>query len=201
MTLTKNDWKRLQWSIAMLVTLLLAGGAIVTLSAHALSEASKTNKQAQSDKMTAHGKAERADQEAEELREKIAVFQTLNARGVIGQEHRLDWIEKISKVKKARKLLEVGYELDPQQKLDAKVVSPTLNGFDIMSSSMKLKMAMLHENDLLNFLEDLRTQIQGYIRVESCGLARLPASPGNHGPAAQIQADCVLDWITIRENR
>ena len=66
---------------------------------------------------------------------------------------------------------------------------------------MKLRMELLHENDLLNFLADLRAEVQGYIRVSGCDLARSPTAVPNHGPAAQLHATCDIDWITIRENR
>ena len=200
-TLTKKDWARLQWSIALFVALAAAGAVIVSLSTKALNDAGKANRQAKQAMDAAHGKASRADEEAQELRDKIAVYQAMETRGIIGQEHRLDWIEKIGKLKKSRKLIDVTYELEPQKLLDAKVVAPNLNGFDFMSSPMKLQMALLHENDLLDFLADLRAEIQGYIRVSGCNVTRSTVAAANHGPAAQLRAECDLDWITVREKR
>ena len=201
MTLSKKDWSLLQWSIALFVALAIAGVVIVSISTKALNDANKANQQAKQASNTAHGKAARADQEAEELREKIAVYQTLESRGIIGQEHRLDWIEKIGKIKTARKLIDVDYELGPQKLLDSKVVAPSLNGFDIMASPMKLKMGLLHENDLLDFLADLRREIQAYIRVSSCDITRTPAAAGKQGPVAQLRAECEIEWITLRDKR
>ena len=178
-----------------------AGATIVVISTKALNDSTKANQQARQASIAAHGKAARTDQEAEELREKIAVYQTLEASGIIGQEHRLDWIEKIGKIRKARKLIDLTYEIGPQKLLDAKVVPPNLNGFDIMSSPMKLQMSLLHENDLLDFLADLRKETQAYLRVRSCDLTRATPATAEHGPVAQLHADCDIEWITLRDKR
>ncbi len=201
MTLNKKDWSRLQWSVVLFVVLSVAGAVIAGISVKGFDEAVKANQQSKRERDAAHGKAARASEEAQELREKIAIYRTLEARGIIGQEHRLDWIEKIRKIKKERKLIDVAYELGPQQRIASEVVASNLNGFEIMSSPMQLQIAMLHENDLLDFLADLRAGIKGYIRIRECELTRAIVPPGSRGPTPQLRADCVLGWITLRETR
>ena len=203
MDLNKKDWARLQWSIALFIALATTGAIIVSISTKALSDATQVNQQAKQASIAAHGKAANADQEAQELREKIAVYQALEARGIIGQEHRLEWIERIRKIKQDRKLIDLTYELGPQKLIDTKVISPSVNGFDFMVSTMKLKMGLLHENDLLGFLADLRNGIQGYIRVRNCDITRVApaATTVEHGPAAQLHAECELGWVTLRDKR
>ncbi len=201
MTLNKKDWSRLQWSVVLFVVLSVAGAVIAGISVKSFDEAVKANQQSKRERDAAHGKAARASEEAQELREKIAIYRTLEARGIIGQEYRLDWIEKIRKIKKERKLIDVAYELGPQQRIASEVVAPNLNGFEIMSSPMQLQIAMLHENDLLDFLADLRAGIKGYIRIRECELTRAVVPPNSRGPTPQLRADCVLGWITLRETR
>lgn len=198
-TLTKKDWPNLQWSVVLFVMLAVAGAAIVALSSKAFSAASTANQQAKAARDTAHGKSLRADEEALRLREKIALYMALQSLGIIGQEHRLEWIEKIRKVKEARKLINLSYELGPQQLVKADVVAPSGNAFDIMSSPMKLQMSLLHEFDLLGLLSDLRSGIQGYLRVSRCDIERVASPPSGSGPAPQMRADCDIDWITVRE--
>lgn len=201
LTLKKKDWARLRWSIVLLLAMTVAGIVIVSMANEALNNAAKANQQATVARNSARSKAAMANQEAQELREKIVVYRTLEARGIIGEEHRLDWIEKIGKIKKARKLIDVTYELAPQKRLDATVVQARGNGFDIMASPMTLQMALLHENDLLDFLSDLRADIQGYIRIRQCDISRVVAAAADHGPAAQLRADCEIEWITLREKQ
>lgn len=198
-TLTKKDWPKLQWGVVLFIVLAAAGAAIVTLSGKAVNDANKANQQAKAARDTARSKVARAAEEASTLREKIVVYQALQSRGIIGQEHRLDWIEKIRKIKEARKLLDMNYELGPQQLIKADVVAPSGNAFDIMASPMKLQMSLLHEDDLLGLLSDLRSGIQGYIRVNHCDIERAGAAAPAAGPAAQLRANCDIDWITVRE--
>ncbi|WP_220636108.1 hypothetical protein [Georgfuchsia toluolica] len=183
----------------LFIVLAAAGAAIAALSGKAVNDANKANQQAKTAKDTARSKVARAAEEASTLREKIVVYQALQSRGIIGQEHRLDWIEKIRKIKEAHKLLDLNYELGPQQPIKADVVAPSGNAFDIMASPMKLQMALLHEDDLLGLLSDLRNGIQGYIRVNHCDIERAGAAPPAAGPTAQLRAKCDIDWITVRE--
>lgn len=199
LTLTTKDLPRLQWSILLFIALAAAGAAIASLSHRTLNDASKSHQQAKSIRDNMQGKVARANEEATLLREKITVYQALQSRGVIGQEHRLDWIEKIRSIRKARRLLDLNYELGPQQLIQADVVNPSGNDFDIVASPMELQMSLLHENDLLGLLSDLRNGIKGYLRVNHCDIVRANSSPPASGPAPQLQAECDIDWITLRE--
>lgn len=197
--LTKKDWSKLQLSIVLFVVLVAAGATLATVSGKALGDASHLHKQAKAAEDAAHNKLARADEEAKILREKIALYMALQSLGIIGQEHRLDWIEKIRKVKEARKLINLNYELGPQQLVKTDIVAPSGNIFDIMSSPMKLQMQLLHEDDLLGLLADLRSDIQGYLRVSRCDIERGAAAPAASGPAPLLRAECDIDWITVRE--
>ena len=67
---------------------------------------------------------------------------------------------------------------------------------------MQMRMKLLHEEDLLNFLADLRASAQAYLRVRRCDVERLPKAAGeSRGIPPQLGADCTIDWITIREKK
>lgn len=198
-TLTKKDWPKLQWGIVLFVMLSAAGASIAIFSNKLFNDASNTQQQARQARDLARGKAARVNEEAALLREKIAIYLTLQTRGIIGQEHRLDWIENIRKIREARKLLDLNYELGPQQTIEADAGNPGDNAFDIMASPMKLQMSLLHEDDLLGLLSDLRSSVQGYIRVTHCDIERVSAVSSGSGPAPQLRANCDIDWITVRE--
>jgi hypothetical protein len=131
--------------------------------------------------------------EEAEIKQKSALYSNLRARGIIGEEQRLDWVELIKEIKESRKLLDVQYEFSPQQALEA----PALSGFSFKSSPMKLQMKLLHEGDLLNFISDLRKHAKAYVRVRSCNVVRIQRAAAPAGDAALLLADCQLDWITI----
>jgi hypothetical protein len=69
---------------------------------------------------------------------------------------------------------------------------------------MTVQLRLLHEEDLLRFLDDLRRQARALIRIDSCNVSRLARGiDPTSGTSAQLQAECKIDWITLRaaENR
>ncbi len=135
----------------------------------------------------------RARDEEREIRQKLVRYEELIKRGYVGPEHRLEWVARIREIKERRKLLAVQYEFSPQHAVEHGVAG----GYELRSSSMKLQMHLLHEDDLLNFLADLKGSVQAYIRVRSCDVERL--SGDRQIAAAQLKAECLIDWITWRE--
>jgi len=186
----KQILRHIRWNLLFIVLMSLLGAAAVYASIGLHTAAQKEDKQALAKRAEIQGKLANAQNEEQELREKFGRYQSIEARGYIGGEKRLDWVEQIRKIKTNRKLLDVQYELQPQ-----KVLEPNSSGYDFMSSSMRLQMQLLHEEDLLNFLTDLHDNIRAYTSVKSCNVVRQTAL----GSTAQLVADCSIDWITIRE--
>jgi hypothetical protein len=62
---------------------------------------------------------------------------------------------------------------------------------------MKVDLALLHEGDLLRFLNDLRESGNAYYAVRRCALSRTGAAPTGIGLAPRLRADCEIDLITI----
>ncbi len=212
-----EDLRHIRWNLVLLLVLALIGSGAVYASLISIKDAQQVHRQALAKQNEIQGKLANARNEEQELRQKFSRYASLQSRGYIGTERRLDWIEQIRKIKTARKLLDVQYELAPQQMLDNKPLnqdSPAaagaagnsaagtspgtgnIIGYDFMVSNMSLQMQLLHEEDLLNFIADLHNSIRTYIRVNKCDVQR-QSFPGS---AAQLKADCSIDWITLREN-
>jgi len=191
MTPLAKTLQRIRWNLLLFLTTLVLGAAMLYYSQALLGEADKTHKQAVDKRGEVQGKLANARNEERELLEKFSRYQDIVARGYIGGERRLDWIEQIRKIKTTRKLLDVIYELEPQLVLDGSNAS----GFDFMVSNMRLQMLLLHEEDLLLFLSDLRGSMRAYTSVKSCNVIKQTRT----GSSAQLAADCMVDWITLRE--
>lgn len=183
--------QRIRWNLLFFISAALIGAGALYYSRALLLDAQKIHKQALSKRGEVQGKLANARNEERELLEKFSRYQGIVVRGYIGSERRLDWIEQIRKIKTARKLLDVIYELEPQTVLDGSNAS----GFDFMVSNMRLQMQLLHEEDLLFFLADLRDSMRAYTSVKSCNVMRQTRT----GSAVQLAADCSIDWVTLRE--
>ncbi len=201
-TLTKDDFRRIRLSLAAAIIMVIAGGGIVYASMQ-LHQAEKKHKAAaQAKHMDNKGKLSRARDEEMEIKKKIARYNELSSRGIFGDENRLDWIELIRRIKETRKLIDIQYEIAPQLVLDAAILPGSSGSYVFLASPMQLRMKLLHEDDLLNFLADLRESAHAYIRVRRCEVERLPRTTGeSRGIQPQLSADCTLDWITVRERK
>ncbi len=146
---------------------------------------------AQNQRNVAVAQLSQVDTEKRELATYQARFQVLQRAGLIGDEHRLDWIEAIRFIQTERKLLPISYDIEPQQ-----VVSTPLamGEFELHGSRMHLHMELLHELDLFNFLADLKTR--GLVTVQSCKIKRNEA-PLESITTPRMLADCTLNWLTM----
>jgi hypothetical protein len=148
------------------------------------------------------GKLRRVRNEENEIKDKSALFKTLQDRGIIGEEQRLEWVELLGEIRDDRRLPDLQYEFEPQRPLSAAPGSSS--DFSFFASTMKAQLRLLHEEDLLRFLDDLRRQARALIRIDSCNVSRLARGiDPTSGTSAQLQAECKIDWITLRaaENR
>lgn len=113
-------------------------------------------------------------------------------RGLFDAERRLEWIDKVSQLREKHRLFSVDYDISPQGPFDSR-------GLDLAAraSKVNLKIAALHEQDLANFLADLKTEAPGIFLLDACALERKSTSEATE-LAPQIFADCTMQWLTVK---
>ncbi len=194
MKLTAADWRKLRLSLVIFVLFCLGGAVLVLFSLEQQQQARRLLATAQAHNAQAQARLKQVREEESEIKLKAALFSNLAARGVIGEEQRLDWVELLRDIRNNRRLLDIQYEFSPQQ--------PLGNGqgpWSFQVSSMRLQLQLLHEEDLLNILADLRNTAKAQVLVRSCEVSRQPRPPGeSQGLHANLKAQCLLDWITLR---
>jgi len=186
---------------AIVAAALIAGGvAAVLLTQQLVRKAIAEQQAAATERQSAQDKLARATDEEREIRDRLVDYRKLLDRGVIGDERRLDWVERIAEIKAARKLFDVRYSIDAQRPVDYPGVA---GGGDVefLASSMKLDMSLLHEEDLFRFLDDLRNALSAHVVVRSCSLQRSERPAPERGLAPRLQASCDIDLVTIRDRR
>ena len=198
-----QDIARLRWPLILTATAVAAGAAMILASRHLVQAAETAHRQLAAQQGDLRTRISRAREEEADLRDRIALFNQLRTRGIIGQEERLDWVEQIARIKAKRRLLDLQYELSPQHAVDDTLLSagPTAGGYEFMASTMKLKMTLLHEDDLLGFLDDLRSAVHARLLVRECTIDRSVPSQDPSGLAGQLRAACTIEWITLREKK
>lgn len=145
-------------------------------------------------------KLARATEEEREIREKVAAYNRLVERGIIGDERRLDWVDAIAAIKANRRLFEVKYSIEPQRPLDLAGVKGA-GDVEMLASRMRVELPLLHEGDLLAFLSDLERSLSAYVLMRSCTLQRADKTALDRATAPRLKADCIIDLVTVRDRQ
>jgi hypothetical protein len=200
MNLEQGALKQLAGPIAVALALAAAGGAALYLSKQWLTGVERQEKALRTERVGMQEKFARATEEEREIREKLVAYNQLVARGIIGDEQRLDWVDAIAQIKTSRKLFEVKYSIEPQRALDLPGIKATPD-VELLSSRMRLELPLLHEGDLFAFLGDLSRALRSHVLLRSCAIARADRAAGDRGLSPRLRAECVLDLVTIRDKR
>jgi hypothetical protein len=134
--------------------------------------------------------------ERESLEQSAGVFSTLLVRGLMRSERRLDFVERLNAMRVENRILSVDYEISPQRAL-VPSGNPSFPAVDILASRVSLKARALHEGDVIDFIRALGNTPQGFHPVQRCHFKRIDGPAGLQ--QARIEADCTLEWITMKE--
>jgi hypothetical protein len=135
--------------------------------------------------------------EFEDLRVSSRLYEDLVNRGILQEESRLDLVERLDALRTRHKLLGLEYEIEPQRPLPL-AGGRVFNAVDVMGSQVKLRAQALHEGDALAFLEDLAVPPRGFNPLDRCHLRRIERV-GVELNSARVEADCTLEWISLKD--
>ena len=197
MRLSRADLPPLRIALLAALLMIAAGSFGAYLAFTAERRARLELAAAQQTRDAIDGRLRRMRGEETEIRQKAALFDALQARGVIGDEQRLEWVELIKAISERHHLLDLRYEIAAQQPLDGAVPTAGDAAYTFYASRMRIELELLHEEDLTRLLDDLRRQARALIRVRQCSVERL-AADGKREDGAQLHASCLIDWITLR---
>lgn len=200
MKLGRRDIGKLGLPIAGCVALILAGAACAYFANGYLQQTRQSGAAAAAQRAEVQTKLASANEEEREIEANLQQYQALAARGIIGEENRLDWVDVVTAIKNERRLFNISYSIAPQTELDYPGFSPG-GSVKFMASRVKIGIQLLHEGDLLNFIDDLAKRGKPYLSVRSCKVRRDDRSAGGTTLAPRLQADCVFDLITISHDK
>ena len=131
------------------------------------------------------------------IRDFSSRFTDLYKTGILGREHRLNWIEVLQEAGNRLAVPSLSYEIRAQKPYYPDFPVPA-GGYGIFVSEMSLEMQLLHEGDLFTLLRFLNEHARGLYSVSSCELTRnfvlLTDNPG----AGNVTASCLLEWFSIK---
>jgi hypothetical protein len=195
---TTEGRRALLSSWILLALAILAGAAIVTGSHFYLEKEKRDSVGAVRRVQEARARLDGARRERDSLHESADVFRTLVERGLLQNERRLDMVELVNQLRARHQLFALDYDIAPQRVLDLSG-GRVFNSVDVLASRVKLRARALHEGDVFAFIAALSHTPQGFYPVDRCVLRRTDARPDALLP--HVEADCTLEWITLREKR
>jgi hypothetical protein len=142
---------------------------------------------------SAHTRQQQGQTEARLIAQHLGAYRTLTARGFIGEENRLAWIEAVQLANGDAHLYGLTYTLSPRTAAPADLA----NGLPLNQTRMTVKMPLLVETDLPHFLDALRARTPGIFRVERCRLSRSADTPPQPVNRPELDAECELLWFTV----
>ena len=195
MTLTREDLRRLAGPISAALAFVVLGGALIWSSGGALRAAQGQLATAQTERRQNSERLARISEEEREVKEKIDLYQRLKQLNILGGERRLEWADAITRIRKERELLDLRYVVERQRLLASLPGKPA--NVDFYASTMKVELALLHEEDLLRFLGDLRQSGNAFYSIRRCALSRTGQSGTGLAIAPRLRGECEIDLITI----
>jgi len=191
MTFSQADLPYIKLSLTTLLITLAIGGSAVFFSQKFAVDAQKYRREAQQQLTEARSKLRAAQEDQQNMATYTKEYSAIQRREIIGEEQRLNLIEGLETLRQRNRVLDVKYAIAPQQPYKPLITLDSGN-FDLKLSAMTLQLELLHEGQLINFFNSLRTDLNGWFILDKCTLER------SSGTGAQLKADCAGGWLTLK---
>ena len=196
---SREGWRSLAPSWVILAVSIIAAISIVAASQWYRDREKRESANADQRLREARGRVEAARRERDSLQESADVFRTLVQRGLLQNEQRLDLVELMNNLRARHQLFSLDYEIAPQRTL-ALPGGRVYTSVDVLASRVRIKLRALHEGDVIDFVDALAHSDQGFYIVDRCRMRRTE-DPRADMLAPHVEAECTLEWITLKEKR
>ncbi len=145
---------------------------------------------------TAQSRMRQSGDEKNTIVQFVDKYRDLEKSGFAGEEQRINWLDALRNANTRAELFGVNYQIGIQHPY------PYAAEFDpgtisLQESIMELDLRLLHEGDLLRFVNELRAQQVGLFHIRDCTLIRTDRSDTLRNQP-YLNAKCDLAWITAR---
>ncbi|MEQ1592123.1 MAG: hypothetical protein ABL892_07005 [Thiobacillaceae bacterium] len=186
-------WHAIKIPLLLLLAALLLAGAGILWSSNTQLEANKNLQQQTRTRQAAQQKLQRSNVEKALIQQNLGGYQNLVARGFIGEENRLAWLEAVQQANRDAALYGLNYTLAPRTAAAATLAK----GLPLGQTVMTLRMPMLVETDLPRFLEALQQRTRSVFRVRACQITRTSEAAPEALNRPELETECELLWFTL----
>lgn len=208
MKFSSSDLKLMRWNIVAIFASALLSSIILYASGQYTEHSQKDFLAANKQMRDARNQLSNARLDHEYLAAYSEEYAVLESRKIIGDEHRLDWMEGLDQLRHQNMVVDFTYTIAPQQ-IYAPQPALDSGNFDVNHSEMKLQFDLVHEQQLLNFFDAQRSQITGHYLLDNCKLTRASSATARNKDeveedvtrpvtAINLKAECNGGWITLK---
>ncbi len=183
----------IKFSVTLVLAALLLAGAGTLLSGLQAQHAEAALQQQADQLRAARQQLDNSHHQKQLIARHLADYQALAARGFMGPEDRLAWVEAAQIANREARLYGLGYRLAPRAPSPASLAE----GLPLGQTTMTLTLPLLVETDLERFLAALKSRAPGVVRVQGCRLSQSVASAPESVAQPRLQAVCTLQWFTL----
>jgi type II secretory pathway pseudopilin PulG len=128
------------------------------------------------------------------IEDNLAEWQSLERRGFTNGNQRLAWLEAVTNANRNNQLYGLEYTLAAP--IPASAASH--GGLPLMQTTIHIKMPILTEDDLVHFLNSVKSHPAGLMRPKSCTITRTGPLPPALVNQPGLDAECDLLWYTLK---
>jgi hypothetical protein len=191
-----EDLKALQFQLIALVCVALLGTGAVYYSNTLLDQSQKKLAQEQKQLKEAHTRLQRSGIERDIIVQYLGSYHQLERAGFAGEEKRINWLDGLRLANQQAELFGVDYAISTQKPYryaaDFNAAPLTL-----AESVMKLKLRLLHGEDLMRFFNALARQNAGLFLIDECRMQRIDTG-GVIRFQPNLTTECELSWVTAK---
>ena len=192
--MTRADFEAVRNPLLALGVILLAVAGAVYYTDQLAQAARRDLAQQQTQLKDARMRLLRSDDEKNLIVRYLGSYQQLQKQGFAGEEQRINWLDALRQTNQQADLFGVDYDISTQKAYPfAAALNP--GPIQLRESVMRLRFRLLHEEDLLRFLDLLSRQGAGIYTVDQCSVKRLDTR-GAIRYQPNLSAECDLAWIT-----
>jgi hypothetical protein len=192
----RSDLPYIKWGLITLLLALGTGGTAIFLSQDFLDRSQLAHSAAERKLTEARHNLNTANDDRQNMASYAQEYSMLLKRNIIGNERRLDWIDGLERLRRRNLVMDFNYTISPQKPYKPPVPLDSGN-FDLRRSDMALSFDLLHEGQLMDFFDALRSDVKGWFMLDGCTITRNTASSGNDA-APQLKAECSGGWVTLK---
>ena len=189
------DWHYLKPALVVLGISLLISAGMLVLSMDHLSDAEQRYESEKAVQMALKTKYLNAVDDKRLIEEYREQYGVLVRKGVVNDEHRLDWVDTLRASVKALKLPRMHFQFKPQRSFAAGYINS--GSVKVNTSRMMLDIGLLHEVDLLRLFTLLEHRVPGMFHIDNCAMLRTEDEFEYGVDRSNLNVNCELQWFTI----